>query len=243
VDVELEFDQERTDQYGRLLAYVYPAGRSMFNMDLVEEGYAQAYPYAPNTRYEERFAAAQDEARDAGLDIWGLSESQQCKLADRGNGIGEGTPGCIVEASPEPEPTPIQSGGDLDCSDFASQLQAQEALDDDPGDPNGLDADGGGAACEGSTGGGGDGGSAPEQASSASASASSSASASASASAGGGAVPPVGGECPASAPIKGNESSGIYHMPGGSYYDATEAEECFATEAAAQAAGYRASEL
>jgi endonuclease YncB( thermonuclease family) len=57
VDVELEFDQERTDQYGRLLAYVYLAGRSMLNMDLVEEGYAQAYPYAPNTRYEERFAA------------------------------------------------------------------------------------------------------------------------------------------------------------------------------------------
>jgi hypothetical protein len=128
----------------------------------------------------------------------------------------------------------------LDCSDFASQLQAQEALNDDPSDPNGLDADGDGIACESSTGGGGDGGSAPEQASSASASASSSASASAG---GGGAVSPVGGECPASAPIKGNESSGIYHMPDGSYYDATEAEESFATEAAAQAAGYRASEL
>jgi len=52
-----------------------------------------------------------------------------------------------------------------------------------------------------------------------------------------------GGECPASALIKGNESSGIYDMPDGSYYDLTEAEECFATEAAAQAAGYRASEL
>jgi micrococcal nuclease len=244
VDVELEFDQERTDQYGRLLAYVYPAGGEMFNMDLVEEGYAQAYPYPPNTRYEERFAAAQDEAREAGLGIWGLSESQQCKLADRGNGIGEGTPGCVVEASPEPDPTLVQSGGDLDCSDFASQLQSQEALDDDPGDPNGLDADGDGTACESSTGGGGDGGSAPKEGSSASASASSSASASASPSAGGdGVVSPVGGECPASAPIKGNESSGIYHMPDGSYYDATEAEECFATEAAAQAAGYRASEL
>jgi hypothetical protein len=128
----------------------------------------------------------------------------------------------------------------LDCSAFASQLQAQEALNDDPSNPNGLDADGDGIACESSTGGGGDGGSTPEQASSASASASSSASASAG---GGGAVSPVGGECPASAPIKGNESSGIYHMPDGSYYDATEAEECFATEAAAQAAGYRASEL
>jgi micrococcal nuclease len=243
VDIEMEFDQERTDQYGRLLAYVYPAGGEMFNMDLVEEGYAQAYPYPPNTRYEDRFAAAQDEARDAGLGIWGLSESQQCKLADRGNGIGEGTAGCIVEASPEPDPTPIQAGTDLDCSDFASQLQAQEALNDDPSDPNGLDSDGDGAACESSTGGGGDGGSAPEEASSASASASSSASASASASAGGGVVSPAGGECPASAPIKGNESSGIYHMPDGSYYDATEAEECFATEAAAQAAGYRASEL
>jgi hypothetical protein len=131
----------------------------------------------------------------------------------------------------------------LDCSDFASQLQAQEALNDDPSDPNGLDSDGDGIACESSTGGGGDGGSAPERASSVSASASFSASASASASAGGGAVSPVGGECPASAPIKGNESSGIYPMPDGSYYDATEAEECFVTEAAAQAAGYRASEL
>jgi micrococcal nuclease len=127
VDIELEFDQERTDQYGRLLAYVYPAGGEMFNIDLVEEGYAQAYPYPPNTRYEDRFATAQDEARDAGLGIWGLSESQQCKLADRGNGIGEGTPGCVVEASPEPDPTPIQSGGDLDCSDFASQWRRRPA--------------------------------------------------------------------------------------------------------------------
>ena len=116
VDVELEFDQERTDQYGRLLAYLYPAGRLMFNVELVEEGYAQAYHYPPNTRHEDRFAAAQDEARSAGLGIWGLSERQQCKLADRGNGIGEGTPGCVVEAPPEP--TPIQSGGDLDRSEF-----------------------------------------------------------------------------------------------------------------------------
>ncbi len=244
VDIKLEFDEERTDQYGRLLAYVYPVGESMFNVDLVEEGYAQAYPYPPNTKYEDRFAAAQDEARAAGLGIWGLSERQQCKLADRGNGIGEGTPGCVFEAPPEPDPTPIPSGGDLDCSDFASQLQAQETLDDDPSDPNGLDADGDGEACETSYGDGGGSGSAPEQSTSASSSASSSPSASASASAGGGgAVSPVGGECPASAPIKGNESSGIYHLPDGSYYDVTEAEECFATEAAAQAAGYRASEL
>lgn len=51
----------------------------------------------------------------------------------------------------------------------------------------------------------------------------------------------VGGECPASAPIKGNASSMIYHVPGGEFYDRTNPEKSFATEAAARAAGYRAS--
>lgn len=36
--------------------------------------------------------------------------------------------------------------GDLDCADFASQQEAQENLA--PGDPDGLDADGDGIACE-----------------------------------------------------------------------------------------------
>lgn len=47
--------------------------------------------------------------------------------------------------------------------------------------------------------------------------------------------------CPSWAPIKGNASSKIYHMPGGAYYDKTNPEVCFATESAAQAAGYRKS--
>ncbi len=34
----------------------------------------------------------------------------------------------------------------------------------------------------------------------------------------------------------------IYHLPSGRYYDVTKPEECFATESAAQAAGYRASQ-
>ncbi|WP_243074869.1 cell wall-binding repeat-containing protein [Microbacterium sp. SS28] len=47
--------------------------------------------------------------------------------------------------------------------------------------------------------------------------------------------------CPAWAPIKGNADSMIYHMPGGQFYDATNPEECFSTESAAVAAGYRKS--
>ncbi len=55
-------------------------------------------------------------------------------------------------------------------------------------------------------------------------------------------VPGTGGyDCPAGYPIKGNADSGIYHVPGGQYYSRTKPEDCFSTEAAAQAAGYRAS--
>ena len=57
----------------------------------------------------------------------------------------------------------------------------------------------------------------------------------------GGAPPLTGGDCPSEAPIKGNASSGIYHVPGGQFYDRTYAEECFAAESDAQDAGYRAS--
>lgn len=52
--------------------------------------------------------------------------------------------------------------------------------------------------------------------------------------------------CPSSYPIKGNQTTRhttdwIYHMPGQQYYDVTDPEQCFATEKAAQNAGYRKS--
>ena len=57
-------------------------------------------------------------------------------------------------------------------------------------------------------------------------------------------MPPISEEdCPPNAPIKGNESSGIYHMPDDAYYDATHPEVCFATPRDAEAAGYRAAEV
>ncbi len=47
--------------------------------------------------------------------------------------------------------------------------------------------------------------------------------------------------CPSWAPIKGNASSRIYHVPGGRYYARTKPEICFSSAAAAVRAGYRAS--
>jgi hypothetical protein len=46
-------------------------------------------------------------------------------------------------------------------------------------------------------------------------------------------------DCPAKAPIKGNESSMIYHVPASPWYDITTPEQCFATTAGAEAAGFR----
>lgn len=49
----------------------------------------------------------------------------------------------------EPEPDPDPKGGDeLNCDDFTTQEEAQAVLDADPSDPNVLDGDGNGVACE-----------------------------------------------------------------------------------------------
>jgi large subunit ribosomal protein L17 len=45
-------------------------------------------------------------------------------------------------------------------------------------------------------------------------------------------------EAPEGFPIKGNDSSKLYHGPGSSHYDRTEAEVWFATPEAAEAAGF-----
>lgn len=50
---------------------------------------------------------------------------------------------------------------------------------------------------------------------------------------------PNGWNCPSWAPIKGNASSGIYHVPSARYYSRTNPEVCFSSESAARKAGYR----
>ena len=149
--VGLEFGAERTDQYDRLLAYVYVGGE-MFNEVLVAEGYAQAFPYEPNTEYEGAFASAQEEAKAAGLGIWGLTLAEQCQLANHGNGIGEGSPGCgnatAGASTGASSPAPgsgggiPSGGGDVDCD------QVDGPIPTPPGDPDRLDGDGDGLACE-----------------------------------------------------------------------------------------------
>jgi hypothetical protein len=50
---------------------------------------------------------------------------------------------------------------------------------------------------------------------------------------------PVDGACPEGHPIKANDNSGIYHVPGGRDYARTRPERCYASESDAVADGYR----
>lgn len=90
-DVLLVPGEEETDDYGRLLAYVWTApekgllgglkrmigaGRpELFNRKLLREGYAEVVTIRPNDAYADCFEAAQREAQGAGEGVWGTQET------------------------------------------------------------------------------------------------------------------------------------------------------------------------
>lgn len=70
--VTLVTDAEPFDQYDRLLAYVYVEG--MFtNQDLVENGFALARPYPPNTAHQPDLEQAMQRSRAAHTGMWAPS--------------------------------------------------------------------------------------------------------------------------------------------------------------------------
>ena len=72
--VYLEYDSERTDTYGRTLAYVYfdDTGdlSDMVNAKLLSDGYASVMCIEPNTRYAVDFQALFYKAREERLGLW-----------------------------------------------------------------------------------------------------------------------------------------------------------------------------
>jgi micrococcal nuclease len=76
--VTLERDVSETDQYDRLLRYVWLVDGdrwTLVNLELVRQGYAQVETDPPDVRYADRFVAAQRIARDAGLGLWAPTSS------------------------------------------------------------------------------------------------------------------------------------------------------------------------
>jgi micrococcal nuclease len=78
--VKIEFGVEKTDRYGRILAYIRTTDGSLINLMMIRSGYAMLYTVPPNVKYTEEFIKAQAEAREKRLGMWsenGLRERPQ----------------------------------------------------------------------------------------------------------------------------------------------------------------------
>jgi micrococcal nuclease len=69
--VRLTRDREARDRYDRFLAYVHRADDGLFvNLDLVEQGFADAQAYAPNLAHQRELQLAEATARAEGRGLW-----------------------------------------------------------------------------------------------------------------------------------------------------------------------------
>jgi micrococcal nuclease len=135
-------DVSETDQYGRLLRYVFVNDNIFVNYSLVEEGYAQILTYPPDVACSEFFLEAQRSAKNASSGIWGLSFVST-----------EASPPVVQPtASYAPVAVCSCSGNIYNCGDFSTHNAAQTCyeycISQGAGDIHRLDGDNDGSACE-----------------------------------------------------------------------------------------------
>jgi micrococcal nuclease len=68
--VRLEFDKEKHDRYGRLLAYIFLLDGTFINKKMIEKGYAYVLHRRPNVKYDEVLLKAQRDAMSAKQGMW-----------------------------------------------------------------------------------------------------------------------------------------------------------------------------
>ena len=71
--VKLTFDVQKTDRYGRILAYVYLENGVFLNQYLVENGFAVVATFPPNVKFVEVFTKAEKSARNKKLGLWKMN--------------------------------------------------------------------------------------------------------------------------------------------------------------------------
>lgn len=65
----LEYDIDKRDRYGRVLAYVW-VDTILVNAELIHRGLASVYTFLPNLKHRDRFVLEQKQARQRGTGIW-----------------------------------------------------------------------------------------------------------------------------------------------------------------------------
>jgi micrococcal nuclease len=68
-EVRLEYDWQKRDKYGRLLAYVYLKDGTFLNAEIIKQGYGFAYTKYP-FNYLDEFRRYEREARENGRGLW-----------------------------------------------------------------------------------------------------------------------------------------------------------------------------
>ena len=82
--IRLEFDQERHDRYGRVLAYIFLPDGIFLNEHLLQKGYAFFLFSKPNLKYNQRLLKAQQEAMKAERGLWNnWSEQKKRYIGNR----------------------------------------------------------------------------------------------------------------------------------------------------------------
>jgi len=69
-EIRLEFDKERTDQYGRTLAYIFLPDGTFVNAQLISNGFAFLLYHLPNQKYESILFRSQRAAMSDRKGIW-----------------------------------------------------------------------------------------------------------------------------------------------------------------------------
>jgi micrococcal nuclease len=68
-NIQIEFDVQERDRYGRLLGYIWVDGL-LFNDELLRMGYARVATFPPNVKYVETFKETEKNAREKQVGIW-----------------------------------------------------------------------------------------------------------------------------------------------------------------------------
>jgi micrococcal nuclease len=88
--VRLEFDVEKRDRYGRLLAYVF-VDTLFVNAELVRQGYANVATFPPNVRHAEHFLGLERKAREAGRGLWNGNAIAEWEQTHEANSAHDGS--------------------------------------------------------------------------------------------------------------------------------------------------------
>jgi endonuclease YncB( thermonuclease family) len=81
--VQLKMDKEKQDIYGRTLAHIYLRNGIWINAQMVREGLAHVYTFAPNFRRVNELLQAEVEARNSKRGIW---KTERFRMLD-GNSV------------------------------------------------------------------------------------------------------------------------------------------------------------